>query len=208
MSVPEISFNVTVEDYLLVEESSEERHEFLDGHRYPMISSTYNHNVISLNIAAAFRSKLKDSGYLVFMNKFKVRIDDINCFYYPDVFIDCDPIASQSLFTKTPSVVVEVISESTSSIDTREKLNNYRRIDSLNEYLVVHQEKMHVEQHKLVSGKDWYRQEFSSLEDCLILKVAPNQPIQLGMNEIYEEVECDSSPCKAEQAEFDAVYGW
>ena len=68
-------------------------------------------------------------------------------FYYPDVMVDCSPASDADRTVRAPCVVVEVTSPTTSTIDQREKLAAYRKIDSVRAYLIVEQSRRRVEHH-------------------------------------------------------------
>jgi len=62
-------------------------------------------------------------------------------FYYPDVQVLCDPTDNDPLIKRRPCLVVEVTSDSTESIDWREKMLAYRGIANLTPYLIVRQDR-------------------------------------------------------------------
>jgi Uma2 family endonuclease len=137
---------LTVEEYLEGEKQSEVRHEYIGGLVYAMAGSSDEHNAISLNLASALLAHLRGKLCRVFMVDSKVRLlaeaDDI--FYYPDLMVACDPRDKDRFFKRYPRVLVEVLSESTERIDRREKFLSYTQIETLEEYVLVAQDKMEV----------------------------------------------------------------
>jgi len=145
---------VSVEDYLAGELTSLVRHEYLGGDIYAMAGASEDHNVISLNIAAALHSHLRGKSCKAFMNDMKLKLwAQIQMFYYPDVMVICDPTDDDKYFKSKPTVIVEVVSESTRNTDEREKLITYMQIPSLNEYVLVEQEAFKVTVHR--RSDDW-----------------------------------------------------
>ena len=137
---------LSVEEYIEGEQHSEVRHEFIGGLVYAMAGASDEHNAICLNLASALLAHLRGKSCRVFMVDSKVRLladaDDI--FYYPDLMVACDPRDKDRFFKRFPRVLVEVLSESTERIDRREKFLSYTQIETLEEYILVAQDKMEV----------------------------------------------------------------
>lgn len=146
MQSVEKSRTLTVEEYLESEPGSAVRREFLGGHVYPMPDSTMDHNSITGNLAAPIHTHLRGTACRVFAITLKLRLhlrgDEI--FYYPDLMIACDPRDTDRYFKRHPSVLIEVLSESTERTDRREKFLSYTQIDTLEEYVLVAQDRMEV----------------------------------------------------------------
>jgi Uma2 family endonuclease len=116
----------------------------------------------------------------------KVRIKQLDLFYYPDVSISCNPQDRQKYFLESPCLIFEVLSPSTERIDRHEKLINYRELDSLQEYVLVSQTEKKVEVHRRGDRPgDW------SLATFLQNDIVQFQSIglQLSLADIYDEVE-------------------
>jgi len=136
---------ISVEEYLAGELQSRERHEYLGGVVYAMAGTSSEHNLISLNLASALRTHLRGRPCQVFMSDVKVRlqISQEDVFYYPDVMVSCDP-RETTYFKRFPQVLIEVLSPQTEKTDRREKFLSYIQIESLQEYVLVAQDKMEV----------------------------------------------------------------
>lgn len=137
---------LSVEDYLAGEQHSEIRHEYISGAAYAMAGGSEDHNIISLNWAAALRQHLRGGSCRVFMADVKTRlhIADEDIFYYPDVMVACDPRDKDAYFKRFPKVLIEVLSASTERTDRREKFLSYLQIETLEEYILAAQDKMEV----------------------------------------------------------------
>ena len=137
---------LTVEEYLEGEQRSEVRHEYIGGLVYAMAGTSDEHNIIVSNLLAALHAHLRSKSCRVFVLDAKVRLrlatDDI--FYYPDLMVWCDPRDTNRFFKRYPRVVIEVLSESTERTDRREKFLSYTQIETLEEYVLVAQDKMEV----------------------------------------------------------------
>ena len=110
---------VNEEEYLEGEKIAELKHEYVDGHIYAMAGAHSNHNVLSGNVHGEFRNHLKGKPCRAYMSDMKVRIANGSKYYYPDVLVNCPPV--NGYFTETPTIIVEVLSNSTRRIDETEK---------------------------------------------------------------------------------------
>src|SRR5438094_200233 len=161
---------LSVGDYLAGEEGGDIKHEYIAGAVYAMAGGTSDHHQVGLNIAFAARSHLKGKPCKVFVFDFKVRVrisqDDV--FYYPDVMVGCDPRDTHTLYLRFPKLLVEIASESTDRLDRREKKLAYQTIETLEEYLIVAQDRHEVTVYR--RGNDWQPELFSRLNDTVTLK--------------------------------------
>lgn len=134
---------MTVDEYLTLEASSPRRHEFVAGHVFAMTGVSKAHNVIGLNVATSMKSHLRGRPCDVFMSDFKLKFsvasDDL--VYYPDVMVACDRGKRDACHTSQPRLIVEVLSPSTRNNDLRDKFVNYRQLASVEEYVVVEQQR-------------------------------------------------------------------
>lgn len=137
---------VEVNEYIQGELASEVRHKYIGGQVHAMSGGGEEHNTIFLNLAAALRQHLSGKPGKVFMADMMVRLfiarDDI--FYYPDILVICDTEDKDKYFITKPTFLVEVLSLSTERLDRREKFLSYQRFSSLQEYILVDQDKMEV----------------------------------------------------------------
>jgi Uma2 family endonuclease len=183
MPLPDRSTNISVEDYLKGEESAEVRHEYVGGEVYAMMGASRQHNGIAMNLGAAVHARLRGGPCRVFMSDMKVRLhiarDD--AFYYPDLIVACDPDDRARYYVERPRLIVEVLSDSTERIDRREKLLAYIQIPSLEEYLLLSQERVEVTLYR--RHDDWGS---TILREGDTLRLTD---IDLAMDAIYEGIE-------------------
>lgn len=137
---------LSVDEYLAGEETSEVRHEYIGGQVFAMAGASDTHNTISLNVAAALRTQVRGGPCRVFIGDVKVRLISAgkDMFYYPDVLVACDPRDRDPYFKRFPKVVIEVLSEATERTDRREKFWSYTQMETLEEYLLIAQNRMEV----------------------------------------------------------------
>jgi Uma2 family endonuclease len=135
-----------VEDYLAGELKSEIRHEYIGGLVYAMAGASREHNLICQNLLIAVRSHLRGRPCQVYMESVKLGLRAANeeMFYYPDLIVTCDPRDTEKYFTRFPKLIIEVLSPETERVDRREKFSSYIQIESLDEYVLVAQDRVEV----------------------------------------------------------------
>jgi Uma2 family endonuclease len=136
---------VSPQEYLEFEETSEERHEYIDGIIRPMPGEIIQHNDRVGHIYSLIRpSAVKQKCRMIF-ESVKLWIPNTNRYYYPDVAVSCDARDNEDKSLRHPCFIVEVFSPSTRLTDRREKLQAYQTIETLQGYLMVDHEKKYVE---------------------------------------------------------------
>jgi Uma2 family endonuclease len=124
-------------EFLAWENEQELRHEFYRGEVFAMVGARRVHGLVVLNLATALKGHLKGMRCRAFVESMKLQLAD-DTFFYPDVFVTCDEqdLKTDMIF-RHPSLVVEVLSESTQAFDRGLKFAAYRQLASLREYLLV-----------------------------------------------------------------------
>ena len=174
--------SVALEDYLSGEQDGQVRHEYVAGQEFAKTGGSVYHNRISGNFYAQIKTGLSGRPCDTFISDMKVRTEQ--AFDYPDVMVVCDP-ADVDPYTKSkPTVIVEVTSPTTRSIDEREKRQAYLSIPSLREYIIAEQDRAEV--HLLRRSEDGaWAQEECGADDLIRLK---SLGIVISMQAIYENV--------------------
>ena len=136
-------------DYLDNEAHAANKHEYVAGEVFAMAGASKRHGTLAGNAFIALRQHLRGKPCAVWMADMKVRVHADSAYYYPDVVATCDPADlrqdAPKDFLQAPKLVVEVLSDSTEPVDRREKLLSYRRMPSLDEYVLIDQNKAWVE---------------------------------------------------------------
>lgn len=132
----------TKDEYLIIEERAETKHELVNGEIYAMAGAKEKHVKITGNIFRNIANHLLESPCDVYSSDMKLSAG-LDC-YYPDVFVKCDPDDDDELVKEKPVLVVEVLSESTKNFDRGDKLENYLKISTLKEYILVNQDEIEV----------------------------------------------------------------
>ena len=177
---------LTVEEYLKFEQDGEIRHEYVAGQIYAMAGASEAHNLIVGNIFALLRPHLRGSSCRGFFSdmKVKVKMQQADIFYYPDLLVSCDPNDNKKYFKTSPSLIVEVLSDSTETTDRREKRINYQTIESLQEYVLISQDEIKVEVYRRDNNDNWTVEILGKDDDLQLNSVG----LTLTMADIYEDV--------------------
>lgn len=132
---------ISVQEYLEGEMHATVKHEYIDGDVYAMAGGSRNHNTLVFNLAALIGTQLQSPcrGFGPDM-KIHIRQGQQNIFYYPDVSVSCQEETADEYYNEHPVLIVEVLSPSTERLDKFEKFIAYRSLESLQEYLLVHQD--------------------------------------------------------------------
>jgi Uma2 family endonuclease len=179
----------TLEEYLQIEETAEDRHEYRDGKIVLMTGGTTNHSQIAGNFYFYFRLVLNNQNYKIFGSDVKVWIPRYRQGTYPDVMvIEGEPIyeGNRKTVVTNPALIVEVLSKSTKNYDQGDKFLYYRSIQEFKEYILIEQERYYVMQYTKTSDGKWLLTEYEGEEAVLSLSVVD---IQIELKKLYEGVE-------------------
>jgi Uma2 family endonuclease len=181
---------VRVEDYLVAEETSEVRHEYLGGLVYAMAGETTTHNQIVGNLYMAARQRLRGKPCREFMSDIRVNLDLRNdeYYYYPDIVVTCDKRDTHPRFVRYPRLIIEVLSRSTERVDRREKFFAYTSIATLVEYVLVAQAPREVTIFR--RGSNWKAEKVSGPKAKIVLQ---SLKASLPLAAIYEGVPASRS---------------
>ena len=176
------------EDYLALEETANDKHEYQDGEIVQMTGGTTDHNKIALNFASNLKFALKRKQYDIFIGDVKLWIPTYRQGTYPDVML----IKGESLYygngKKTvinPSLIVEVLSKSTQNYDQGDKFFYYRSIPQFEEYILVSQDQYYVMQFNKTQEGKWLLSEYMGVDSTLSLI---SVEFQISFPELYENV--------------------
>ncbi|MCC7278822.1 MAG: Uma2 family endonuclease [Chromatiaceae bacterium] len=188
-------YSISADDYLAGEIHSPIRHEYVAGEVFAMAGATEEHATIALNFAALLRNQVRGGPCRVYIADMKLRVAAAVAFFYPDVFVTCDPRdATEPLAKRHPSLICEVLSESTEAYDRGGKFAAYRTLESLKEYLLIDSRRRAVEVFRRQPG-GW-----------LLSPVPPDGALELkcldfrcAVDALYEDVVFPAPPSQPPQ---------
>jgi Uma2 family endonuclease len=181
----------TAAEYLRLERAAETKSEYANGQILAMTGASRAHNLIAGNLFRNLSQQLLGGSCEAYMSDMRVRVSQTGLYTYPDVVVACGEIQFEDDQVDTllnPVVVVEVLSPTTEAYDRGEKFAHYRRLDSLQEYLLVSQDKVQVERY-VRQGDQWVLSERSSLEDVLRVDAID---CSVRLSDIYYKIELPS----------------
>jgi Uma2 family endonuclease len=177
---------LTEAEYLAFERKSETKHEYVDGEVFAMTGASEEHNLICAMVNAVLIYQLRGKGCRVYASDMRVKIS--KKYVYPDITVVCgESQLSDDKFDNllNPTVIFEILSDTTESYDRGTKSENYRKLASLQEYVVVAQDRQHVERYLRLADGTWNLKEADGLEGSLELT---SIGCTLHLAEVYEQV--------------------
>jgi len=179
---------VTPAEYLDAEREADYKSEYIDGRVYPRPRASRVHNLIVGNTASELRAQLRGRPCEVYVTDMRVKVERTGMYTYPDVVGLCEEPRFEDENADTllnPSVIIEVLSPSTERYDRGEKFAHYRRLESLQEYVLITQDVWRIDHYRR-DGDSWVLTEVSAPDASLVL---PSLSCTLALNDIYDRVE-------------------
>jgi len=177
---------MSYEEYVDWESTQEMRHEYFDGEVIAMAGGTRKHNRISVNFLSILDNTLADRPCGVYINDVQVQVEPRRKYLYPDVVVTCDERDRQeSTFVAFPCLIIEVLSPSTESSDRGFKFSQYRKFETLQEYVLVQVEQPIVEVFQRNEQKQWVFFEYG-ISDRLFLK---SVNVEVAVSDLYRQIQ-------------------
>lgn len=189
---PQVSRPYSPEEYLALEVAAEFRHEYINGEIVPMTGGTPNHNRIIRNLCTALTVGLQGQDLEIFVADQRLWIPEAQIYTYPDVMAIAGELTYQAGRRDTitnPTLIIEVLSESTRSYDRGDKFAAYRTLSTFQEYVLVDQYSAHIEHHVKTGAKQWMLQEYDGLDTTLNLV---SLGLEISVRDIYAKVQFEA----------------
>ena len=192
MSTPPKTF-LTPEQYLEIERQAAYKSEYYQGEVFAMAGAGLAHNVLVANVVAGLHSQLRSRPCRVLPSDMRVLVAATGLYTYPDAVVVCgDPqFTDQRSDTLTnPKLIVEVLSPSTEAYDRGRKFEQYGAIASLQEYLLIASDRVHVDLYTRQPDGRWLLTSANRPEDTLELE---SVSCRLSLAELYEKVDWEGA---------------
>ena len=179
----------TYEEYLTLEEQAEYKSEYYQGEIFAMSGGTPEHSLINSNVNRELGNSLKGSDCFVYDSNLKVRVEAADLGAYPDVLVICGPreqYKDRKDIVTNPTLVVEVLSDSTAAYDRGLKFQNYGLLPSLKEYMLVEQDFPLVEVFRRGENSLWVLQRYRGLSAEVEIQ---SLKVSIPASEIYYGVD-------------------
>jgi Uma2 family endonuclease len=181
----------TPEEYLSLEETSEDKNEYRQGEIIPMVGATTNHNQIAGNFYRRFPLTINNQDYYTYMETVRLWLSDYTIYTYPDVMV----IKGQPLYQGNsqsnvinPLIIVEVLSNSTQAYDRGDKFKFYRSLPTFQEYILIEQSSYSVERYYKQKDDQWLI-DFVTGENAVLQLVSVDW--QISFQDLYQRVNFD-----------------
>ena len=187
MSLPATVRRHTAEEYLALERAAEFKSEYIDGEIVARSGANRAHSLIATNLTGFLSQALRHGPCEAYGSDMRVKVADTDLYTYPDVTVVCAEPAFEDAMIDTlvnPTVIVEILSPSTEAYDRGEKFSRYRRLPSLQEYVLVAQDRPRVERYAR-RGHEWVLAEASGLDATVELT---SLGCTLALAEVYDKV--------------------
>ena len=143
-------------DYLAWEELQEDKYEYYQGDVFAMGGARREHVVVAGNFFATLKQHLRGTPCQAYISDMKLRIESVDAYFFPDVMVSCSTQDQQAeQFLTSPTLIVEVLSDSTEAFDRGAKFAAYRQLPSLKEYILVDIKAQRVESYRRTEAEDW-----------------------------------------------------
>ena len=174
-------------EYLEIENNAEQKHELWFGEMFLMAGAKTNHNRLVAQTVTAINRRLDESPCVATSSDQRVRIEGGH-YVYPDVVVSCEDaeFSDDEMVLFNPRVLVEVLSASTGARDWGLKLDVYKRIPSLSDYLIVSQNRVYIEHFRRIEGVRWENIAYQQRDQIIRLGF---ENLEIPVAEIYRRVE-------------------
>ncbi len=176
---------MSLEEFLAWESTQPAKHEFVDGQVFAMAGASRAHGTIALNLAALIRPAIRQSGCQAYIADMKVVPPGLRSVRYPDLVMTCDARdLEDDQVTRFPKLIVEVLSRNTASVDRGQKFEEYRRIPTLEEYVLIDSTQVLVEVLRR-AGDAWTFTEHGPGASFRLESI----PLEIRVDDLYEDIE-------------------
>lgn len=179
---------ISIEDYLKMEIQAVVKHEYFEEEIFALSGSKVRHNSIAANLLVAKANRLKGKKCKPFRSDQRIHIPSNTLFTYPGISIICGEIITlinDDYNGMNPTVIMEMLSKSTKNYDRGGKFILYRDIPTLQQYIMVDSETIHIEAFRWNENDHWELEEYISPADNLIIKAIGER---IALTEIYNGV--------------------
>lgn len=197
MAIANTVARLTENEYLALERAAPFKSEYFGGELFAMAGGSPMHSRIAANLIRELGNKLEGRPCQPFTSDLRLKIVATGLCTYPDVSVVCGPLqlaAETDDMVVNPTVVFEVLSDSTEAYDRGEKFRHYRQMPSLQEYVLVSQRSPRIEQFVRRPNEEWSWRVAEGLEATLAL---PSLEITLEVAKVFARVEFAPAPIRA-----------
>ncbi len=180
-----VQTNISAAQYLEMEKGSEVKHEFIYGNVIEMAGASFLHFRTTKRVGRLFDDLLNDKGYEAITTDIRVESAEGEVFFYPDVAVVKSALQQdRSLYAQEPILIAEVLSPSTRTYDSVDKFIQYKKLESLQYYLLIDTEKQLVIFYERTFDDEWPSSFFTQPSEIIEL---PLLGISISLKDIYPQ---------------------
>ena len=177
---------VSQDAYLQAEQASQSKHEYLAGEVWAMVGASDAHVTIALNLAAMLKQHLKGSACRSYISDMKLRVEQADAYFYPDVMVSCDARdLGNKLAKQHPGFIAEVLSPATEAFDRGQKFTCYRQLPSLQCYWLIDTTQQLIDSFVRTENNDWLLHSYSQADDVVQIQ---SLDFSCSLEQIYDDV--------------------
>jgi Uma2 family endonuclease len=181
---------LTPAEYLAIERAADRKSEYYAGEMFAMAGASEEHVLITGNVVRLLGNQLEDRPCRVYPNDLRVKVSATGLYTYPDVVVVCGERLIEDEHGDTllnPTVIIEVLSPTTEAYDRGDKFEQYRQVESLQEYVLIAQDRYRVERYLRQTGSEgWLYTSFSDPQSTVTLS---SIGCELALERIYAKVD-------------------
>ena len=172
-----IKHTFSPQDYLEWEDLQDYKSEYFAGEVFAQAGASSTHGTLTLNLGSILNVHLKGKSCRAYIADMKLRVSEVDAFFYPDVMVTCDlRDRDTDMYKQYPVLIAEILSESTAEYDRTFKFACYQKIATLRDYLLISQDVYSIEHFHLNGSREWVRTVHTCNEmfrlDCINLDIA------------------------------------
>jgi len=188
---------ISPEDYLRLERAADEKSEYFDGEIFSMAGGSAVHSLISANVSGELRSVLRGGRCVTYDSNLRIKVASTGLYTYPDASVICGPVECPEDgddMAVNPTLIVEVLSDSTEAYNRGRKFEHYRSLPSFREYVLVSQKEPLVETFFRQADGTWL---FSAVRGAGAVVRLHSLSVDVRLSEVYLAVEFPSGKAAA-----------
>lgn len=180
---------ISEDDYLRFEAASPTKHEFWNGRIVAMAGAPRRHNILAGNTLTQLNMGLRETPCVPTTGDLRVRLDESQSYVYPDVVVSCEDarfLDKNEMNLLNPRLIAEVLSPSTQNRDRGIKLQTYKQIPELLDYLIIEQKRVYIEHYRRMDADNWQYLTYSRRDQSVKLALFD---LEIAVDEIYRRVD-------------------
>ena len=190
MALPESTY-ISEKEYLALDADSDIRYEYASGEIFAMAGASREHNLICSNTHVSLANQLREHPCEVYQSDMRVQIKAKSAYRYADIVVVCgepDFVDTKPVSLTNPTLIIEVLSSSTEDKDHKQKSQEYRKIPSVQEYVIISQDSPYIERYRRQDELNWLYTDFNGLDKQLELA---SIDCTLELAEVFRRIDFD-----------------